>query len=1716
MKKRILSFILSLAMLLSLLPVQVLAAAPSETATVIVRDEAGTPVTNASVVVSLNGTTYDVRENDGRYQFTKESVTQDTVYDITVEKIGFERQHVTMRGTSGSILVVMPVVTGHQWQAFKVLDENKKYLAEIEVDLLGLKNSNAATYQESNGNRWEFVPKGTDAAAVAAFSAAVWAWMDEESVERLEAAGLGSDFEITRLKEQMDGTCIAEGRITGNLVELYDKDGNFLGAGSGDAQNLYAQYLDQTIVWDGEVGFYSDNGSVYRIEIDEISNDKYKITALAEASDKYIVTYTDGVDGIEVFADEVHVSEGSLPEYKGDLEREGYSFNGWAMPDGSEPPDEVKNSITLHAVWLIAPQYTGTVKVYQGGSVSSAGEVNGSPKSIEAVLGSGAKLYVKSENGSTYMPLTSEVTGVYHAALENGKYYIYVSFDEETYTKLGNQILWMENASHTCYLFYNNTITYNLNGGEMDGSEGSIMTYGLTGSEVVINKQPVLEGSTFAGWKDSSGNVYQPGERLTADLAKNYTLTAQWIGSEALGEFSFTIADPSYLTLIYRLSSVDVEIVQDGEVVLTQNVSLSAANRETKVNVPVASGHYYSVNVVGYHFADGSCMPAENPSYGTIVSVDNIDAPGAYVDLLNKQQGAVTAQLVQISSYTITFYTAEGHFDGADIILNLPSQSRLPNLANYVPVAPEGREFAGWDWGTNRVLKTNDPLIGNLLLIATWKDASSDTPGTTPDEGEPSVPGVSGDTITVRGQVAVDNEYWQRNEDGTISHQTINPVDRVTNVTVLLQKAVGGTGYFETVAAQIVSWGDEQSAVKPETDERTCYCSDGCTEKLDITVVNYEFENLSADGRYRITVLSPNYTAYYQNETDSINMPEDYSTYKEGNYRANDEADGEDEEDDDVAVVNALIKFAPPSFNVEYIVDASQITTLHRPEKVEILVTYDKAFRNITDPSLWPVISQMDFKEAGYKGDSVVVNRGVGSSSYPVWTASSDGTEVYDYGIRVNKVDGVAYQNDDPRFSIEYVAPAHLDTLAGTNTQNQILKAVLVPRTYSITYELNGGSLAGQEHLHSYVWSHAEEIEEFNAVPTRNGYVFEGWEVKIGNGGRVELKEGVIPVGVTGDIVFYAKWSRVVVNLQVVLDHSGAAVDTSNLLETELTSRRAGTEDDFRPVAGDAYSKDYGSGIWYTNNPVDVVEIPHIYTAHDGSEDYKVNVELNSYYMVESYEFGTGNSASTGVVIGRDPNTGDDTIELEHNVVVCLKYDSDLLHLEFAIQVPLDADEAAARWPESVGVKVTCWDPETREWKIISQHEETRMEITIKNGRGEGKCAVRRWQNESTPNYYRIEVVSLNLENGKVVDLTEKTSEVLYGAPGYTAEVSVTNGAPAAEGALDGAFGQKDEVSQKGDLKAVIKMGKVIFHANKNDWEGTGDVFRTYYPAAEKGSSYSVYYLEDDASVKYFYDIPEFEYKTHNKYIFKGWYDSKDAETANAISWEDVYLYQNADDVDIYAHWIETGSVAKEPEDRKEIDRSEYDGFDLFGVQIRDAENDSHPHHGVAGSGLRFLASLSHEVRGQMLSLDPDFEYGFVVAPSVLVERAAAGNSDYVLQFKDKNVNGVDTRSTHSYVSNQKCNGLDQKGEVVTDHYEGTNYNIFTVVVTYKGLEGENLAKAYETDFTVRAYARYEDANNLLRTYHNNYSGTVHYGGVSISYADVKKVVAQKAVAGGS
>ena len=80
--------------------------------------------------------------------------------------------------------------------------------------------------------------------------------------------------------------------------------------------------------------------------------------------DRYTVTYTDGVDGEEVFADQVTggLLEGDdTPAFVGTFTRDGYKFNGWS-PDVSE---KVDGDATYTAKWLavnnVVYEYVGDV-----------------------------------------------------------------------------------------------------------------------------------------------------------------------------------------------------------------------------------------------------------------------------------------------------------------------------------------------------------------------------------------------------------------------------------------------------------------------------------------------------------------------------------------------------------------------------------------------------------------------------------------------------------------------------------------------------------------------------------------------------------------------------------------------------------------------------------------------------------------------------------------------------------------------------------------------------------------------------------------------------------------------------------------------------------------------------------------------------------------------------------------------------------------------------------------------------------------------------------------------------------------------------------------------------------------------------------------------------------------------------------------------------------
>lgn len=298
------------------------------------------------------------------------------------------------------------------------------------------------------------------------------------------------------------------------------------------------------------------------------------------------------------------------------------------------------------------------------------------------------------------------------------------------------------------------------------------------------------------------------------------------------------------------------------------------------------------------------------------------------------------------------------------------------------------------------------------------------------------------------------------------------------------------------------------------------------------------------------------------------------------------------------------------------------------------------------------------------------------------------------------------------------------------------------------------------------------------------------------------------------------------------------------------------------------------------------------------------------------------------------------------------------------------------------------------------------------------------------------------------------------------------------------------DYSQNENLKLYAQwidlQFKVVFHANNADYTGD-DVFRTYYKYRDMP-----YMLNEDNTITSFYDIPTFDYMTHNQYVFAGWYTEPD-ETGVPISWQQVYELVPGGETHIYAHWLETGEVAQEEDGKTNV--GSYNGFDLIGTQIRTILKDKEDHYGDVDSGLRFITVLSEELWAGVQAVnaqnDAAAQYGFLLCK----EATAQKYTEDQLLYKAANSNGRDTTQSHAFLNNVKCNG-------VTDHFNGVGYRLYTMVVTYKNMEGAQLDAAMAQKLVARAYLGYYDANGLYRYHYNNYTGDQIYHGCSSSYAD--------------
>lgn len=1109
----------------------------------------------------------------------------------------------------------------------------------------------------------------------------------------------------------------------------------------------------------------------------------------------------------------------------------------------------------------------------------------------------------------------------------------------------------------------------------------------------------------------------------------------------------------------------------------------------------------YRIEVVSYELSDGTIIPAVDKDglhetyysahkrFFADIEVEGGKAPkedadelsGAWYDHETHSQNGTVKAIVRIPTYTVILDPNGGILNETEQNTVLEKQIIVPDLAPFVPQREGGYTFLGWyladengNMTETKVVSGSD-LVSDITLIAKW-----------------SAP------INIEGTVFVDCTYISVN--GELFEIPVD--DRVLSVTVLLQKH-DANGYYKTIGHSILS-------IEYREGEKQGFA-------------DYNFENIPNDGsEYRIEVISSNYTAKYQNEPESLDgaKKNDFSVYNETSYNAL-----LGETDIDTATVNSVLNFTPSFFDLDFKVDSSRIEESFRPDDAEILITYE-GDPSIIETHKWPVITQMT---NGNETDGIVIpfeQNGLGFDSYPVWQTTYNGTRECNYGLCVKNIDGVAFV-ENPYYGIIYDAPAHYHEATGE--QSKLLVATLVPKTYDIIYNTNGGTIFGA-YTSTHTWSYETALSE--VVPVKIGYQFDGWYTD--EALTIPLTAESIDASVAEDVNFYAKWIQVNVNVLVVIDHTtddgGISSNYEKKLELNLLSRDSDSNGDFIPV--DGMTREYDSDIWHTRGDTvndDTLEVDSIFTNLSKDLDYNISAFLDGYYVVEScsvdsLDDGENEIFYTGVE--KVENTENGTTTVDHNVVICLKYNPDMLNLEFSVEMADGVEKSL--YPKSAEMKVTCWyvDPETEahDWGIITQHSEKVVEVTLDpengNGFGSGHYPVWQWQNKGygVPYYYRVEVVGLKLADDSYIALNETVDEEVYSNGGYKATVFAENGCTVpvdvdddgnksnANTELLGAFGvpaENGRFEQQGTLKVVIDIGgKVVFHANNEnatcyDSASDNEVFRTYYRADAKLPEGEYYRLGEDGRIAKFYDIPEFDYYTHNNYIFKGWYDSPD-EDANPIDLNAAYLTENSEDVHIYAHWITVGEVEKEESDNKITGTSSYNGFDLIGVQIRSEELDDIPHHGgdYLGTGLRFLTVLSESVYAEINALrgnEGGAEYGFVMAKTDTAKKYANGKEDYELEYKSDNTNGVNTSADYKYVQNAVCNG-------VADHYQGSGYRIYTTVITYNGLSGSALSNAQSTEFVARSYIRYYDANGLERVHYNNYTGRELYSGCTVSY----------------
>ena len=448
------------------------------------------------------------------------------------------------------------------------------------------------------------------------------------------------------------------------------------------------------------------------------------------------------------------------------------------------------------------------------------------------------------------------------------------------------------------------------------------------------------------------------------------------------------------------------------------------------------------------------------------------------------EQRGVLQLLVKAHPAKILLNPKGGNFTTGAITVDQNGNGEIANVftipdltdARYIP-SKAGYTFRGWylDEACTKPAVTGAflPLDQVTTLYAKWNAH-----------------------ITVTGTVTVSATYTLGEGEHKTVH-TIHAEDRLKHVTVRLLNEQGLPVDAATTGEIIYSgaYGTATYTIKNVPDDGT----------------NYKVAILQSQGAF--------YTDTYLNEPDSLTMSTSY-----GNYNANKNAVVTGTVDPLTATVHSYLQFVPSNFTLNYKIDASAIGADFRPSKAESLVLYDN---DVSAGFKWAVISQMVHGSENI-GQTDVLASGKADGHYDVWKYHADGS-LYNYALRLNKLvfgDRTVSAFAAEPYTISYDPSYTYYTLEGGEDADQvkILKLTITPKTYPVSYVLNGGAMTTDNYPTIHTWSGETALN--NVVPARAGYEFGGWYTSAAFESATACT--TIAAGIHEPVTLYAKWVPVV------------------------------------------------------------------------------------------------------------------------------------------------------------------------------------------------------------------------------------------------------------------------------------------------------------------------------------------------------------------------------------------------------------------------------------------------------------------------------------------------------------------------------------------------------------------------------------------------------------